>query len=179
MVADIQRPDLETRTAIIQHKASAKGLDLPLELTEYLARQFQHSVREVEGALTQLTMYCEHHDQDPSLSVMKSIIGSGPQTPRRRSITAATVLEKTALHFDLKLEELVGKKRDRDIVLPRQIAMYLMHEELGLSFPKIGTAVGGRDHTTALHSVNKIERALELDEELRAEINQVKERISL
>jgi chromosomal replication initiator protein len=179
MVADIQRPDLETRAAIVQQKAASQRIKLPVDLVEYLARHYQQSIRELEGALTQLITYCEYHELDPSLAVMKALLGPSATNPRRRSITARTVIEKTAAYFDLHPDDITGTKRDRDIVVPRQIAMYLMREELGLSYPKIAQNVGGRDHTTAMHSCNKIEKALELDEDLRAELNQVKERISL
>jgi len=179
MVADIQRPDLETRAAIVQQKAANQRIKLPVELVEYLARHYQQSIRELEGALTQLITYCEYHELDPSLAVMKALLGPSAANPRRRNITPQTVIEKTAAYFDLQPGDITGTKRDRDIVVPRQIAMYLMREELGLSYPKIAQNVGGRDHTTAMHSCNKIEKALELDEELRAELNQVKERISL
>jgi chromosomal replication initiator protein len=176
MLADIQRPDLETRAAIVQRKAFQENAQLPTELVEFLARQYQHNIRELEGALTQLIAYCELRGLEPSISVAKGLSGGG--MPRRRTLTPAAIIEKTAAHFNLRLTDIMGSKRDKDIVVPRQIAMYLMREELGLSYPKIAVAVGKRDHTTAIHSVEKIERLIEVDDELRSDINHIKERIS-
>jgi chromosomal replication initiator protein len=177
MSADIQRPDLETRSAIVQRKALQENVKLPTELVEFLARQYQHNIRELEGALTQLVAYCEVRGIEPSIIVAKGL--SGGVVPRRRTLTATTIIEKTAAYFNLQPSDITGSKRDKDIVVPRQIAMYLIHEELGLSYPKIAVALGKRDHTTAIHSVRKIERLIEVDDDLRSEVNHIKERISL
>ncbi len=180
MTADIQRPDLETRSAIIQRKAATTGARLPLDLVDYLARHVQHNIRELEGALTQLIAYCELHSIEPSLTIIKGLLG-GRVTGggRTKTITPKAILDKTAAYFDLQPSDITGSRRDRDIVVPRQIAMYLMRRDLGLSYPRIAAAVGGRDHTTAMHSVTKIEKMLEVDEDLQHEVNRVRERVSL
>jgi chromosomal replication initiator protein len=178
MSVDIQRPDLETRAAIIQNKAVGQGADLPLELVEYLARQYQHNIRELEGALTQLIAYCDLRGIEPSVVVAKDINGT-PGSIRRKLVTPKTIIEKTAAFFNVMPSDITGMKRDKEIVVPRQIAMYLMRKDLNLSYPKIAAHMGGRDHSTAMHSVNKIEKLVELDEGLRHDINQVKERINL
>lgn len=177
MQADIQRPDLETRVAIIGHKATERGMELSHELVEFLARHFQQNIREVEGALTQLSVVCEHHNTDPSVDVMKRLLGAST-SPRKRSLTPRIVLEKTSALFELPVSEIIGPKRDKDIVRPRQIAMYLMHEDIGLSYPKVGLQMGGRDHSTVMHSVRKIERSLELDHELQADLARLREQIN-
>ena len=178
MAADIQRPDLETRAAIVQRRALADGMQLPLELVEYLARHYQHNIRELEGALTQLIAYCEVRGIDPSMSVAKGLVGGANAGSRKRAISPKGIIDKTASYFDLQPSDIIGPRRDKDIVVPRQIAMYLMRHELNLSFPKIAANVGGRDHTTAMHSVQKIEKLIEVDEDLRSEVNDVKERIT-
>ncbi len=175
MSADIQRPDLETRAAIIQRKALLQGTDLSLEIVEFLARHFQHNIRELEGALTQLIAHCEVLDIQPSLSLVQGLVGSSPARPRQHSLSPKIIIEKTSAFFNLPTSDITGPKRDRDIVVPRQISMYLMKEQLNLSFPKIAATVGGRDHTTAMHSVRKIERLIEVDEDLRHNINQIKD----
>ncbi|HUC20646.1 MAG TPA: chromosomal replication initiator protein DnaA, partial [Candidatus Polarisedimenticolaceae bacterium] len=177
MAADIQRPDLETRAAIVQRKALAQGTNLSFEIVEFLARQFQHNIRELEGALTQLMAYCEVRGIAPSILVAQELTGSHTDSQRRKQITPRVIIEKTAAFFDLLPADITGTKRDRDIVVPRQISMYLMREELDLSFPKIAFTVGRRDHTTAMHSVTKIEKLIEVDDKLRQEINQIKEQI--
>ncbi|HEX7260116.1 MAG TPA: chromosomal replication initiator protein DnaA [Candidatus Saccharimonadia bacterium] len=177
MAADIQRPDLETRAAIVQRKALSQGTSLSFEIVEYLAHQFQHNIRELEGALTQLMAYCEVRGLAPSIGVARELNGSSSDSRRRKQVTPRLIIEKTAAFFDLLPTDITGTKRDRDIVVPRQISMYLMREELELSFPKIASTVGGRDHTTAMHSVTKIERLIEVDARLRNEFNQIKEQI--
>lgn len=180
MTADIQAPDLETRSAILQSKAGAQGVMLPLEVIDYLARHFQNSVRELEGALTQLIAYCELHELEPSVVTASKLLGNlAANSPRRKLPTPKSIIEKTALYFDLQPADITGSKRDKEIVVPRQITMYLMRTELNLSFPKIAQHVGGRDHTTAMHSVAKIEKLIETDEALRVELRQIKERLHL
>lgn len=180
MTADIQTPDLETRSAILQSKAGAQGVMLPQEVIEYLARHFQNNIRELEGALTHLMAICEVRGVEPSIAAATDLLGNlTASRSKRRATTPRMVIEKTATYFDLQPDDITGIKRDKEIVVPRQIAMYLMRHELSLSFPKIAACVGGRDHTTAMHSVSKIEKLIEADEGLRGEINAIKERISL
>lgn len=177
MAADIQRPDLETRAAIVQRKALSQGSNLSFEIVEFLAHQFKHNIRELEGALTQLIAYCEVRGIAPSVDMARELNGSTAGSKRQKHLTPKIIIEKTAAFFDLLPTDITGTKRDRDIVIPRQISMYLMREELELSFPKIASTVGGRDHTTAMHSVSKIGKLIEVDEKLRHEINQIKEQI--
>ena len=99
------------------------------------------------------------------------------KSSKQKALTPRIIVDKVATYFDLTPLEITGTKRDREIVVPRQIAMYLMRHDLGLSFPKIATSVGGRDHTTAMHSVNKIEKQLEADEDLRHELQTIRERL--
>lgn len=179
MVADIQKPDLETRAAIIQQKATSRGVSLSLEVVEYLARQYQNNIRELEGALTSILGQSELKAKEPSLAFITSLLGSTTPSARRKLPSPKAIIEKTSSYFDLQPSDIVGPRRDKEIVVPRQIAMYLMRTELNLSYPKIAQHVGGRDHTTAMHSVQKIEKLLEQNEEIRYEIGQVKERISL
>jgi chromosomal replication initiator protein len=179
MVADIQRPDLETRAAIIQSKAESRHVELSVEVVEYLARHYQHNIRELEGALTSILGQCEIKGTEPSLVFVKALIGDAAPASRKRLPSPKVIIEKTALHFDLQPADIIGSRRDKDIVVPRQVAMYLMRTELNLSFPKIAQQVGGRDHTTAMHSIKKIEKLIEIDSDLRSDINQVKERITM
>lgn len=178
MTADIQPPDLETRSAILQSKAAAQGVALPLDIVDYLARNVPNNIRELEGALTQLMAHCEFRSIDPSVAMAAGLLSSiAASRPKPKPLTPKTVIEKTANYYDLQVADLTGPKRDKDIVVPRQIAMYLMRHELGLSFPKIASALGGRDHTTAMHSVSKIDGQMEANENLRLEISAIKERL--
>lgn len=177
ITVDIQPPDLETRSAILQTKAQAQGVILPLEVIDYLARHAQQNIRELEGALTKVMAAFEHRGELDLMTVQRLLAGEAQSRTKFKPLAPKTVLDKVAAYFDLQTADLTGIKRDKEIVLPRQIAMYLMRYDLNLSFPKIGTAVGGRDHTTAMHSVTKIEKATESDENMRADLQAIREQL--
>ena len=175
MSIDMQTPDFETRCAILKIKAESHGINLNHEVTEYLATNVQTNIRELEGALNQLLAFCEMRGLDPDLGIASSLLGSSQARPKH--ISAKQIIERTARHFQVPLEDLLGPKRDKDIVVPRQVAMYMLRSELHLSFPKIARELGRKDHTTAIHSVEKIEKESRLDADLRASIAQIKERL--
>ena len=175
MSIDMQTPDFETRCAIIQIKATAHNANLSQAVVEYLAGYAQTNIRELEGALNQLLAYCEMRALEPDLSIAMSLLGSGKQRPKH--ISPKQVVERTARHFQIPLEDILGPKRDKDIVVPRQIAMYMLRSELHLSFPKIARELGRKDHTTAIHSVEKIEKESAADSDIREAIAEIKERL--
>ena len=179
MIADIGSPDFETRLAILRMKTELRGYEVSEEVLEYLAREIQDNIRELEGALTRIVAYCELHGSRPTTEVATSILGSILHNPRRRGVTPPQIIERVATLFSVEPSELKGPKRDRGIVLPRQIAMYLMREELGLSYPRIGAELGGRDHTTAMHAVSKISEGVTASESLRHEVSLARERLYL
>jgi len=175
MSIDMQTPDFETRCAILQTKANVHGVNLGPDVTEYLATNVQTNIRELEGALNQLLAFCEMRGLEPDLTVASSLLGASQTRPKH--ISAKQIIERTARHFQIPIEDIMGPKRDKDIVVPRQVAMYMLRSELHLSFPKIARELGRKDHTTAIHSVEKIEKESRLDAELRAAISQIKERL--
>ncbi len=178
MTCDIQAPDLETRQAILQAKAAAQGKILPLDVIDYLARNAQSNIRELEGALTQLLAASEHRELEPNLSLATQLLaGQAVARPKLRPLTPKAIIERVAAYFDLQTADILGAKRDKEIVVPRQIVMYLMRQELDLSYPKIAAAVGGRDHTTAMHSVTKIEKQIESDESLRLSLQSIRDQL--
>jgi chromosomal replication initiator protein len=179
IIVDVQPPDLETRSAIIQQKAQAQGLVLPLEVVDFVARHAQSNIRELEGTLTKVLADVEHRGGDMGLERVRQLMASEVATrPKLKPMSAKSILERVAAYYDLTLADLCGPKRDKDIVVPRQVAMYLMHEEMSLSYPKIAAAVGGRDHTTAMHSVGKIEKLLEADDNLRSDVQLLRDRLN-
>ncbi len=179
MMADISAPDLETRSAILQRKAAAQGVLLSVEVIDYIAKNVASNVRELEGSLTRFIAHCEFHHVEASVAAAASLFGSRANgKTKARAVTPKAILDKVANYYDLSSADLIGPKRDKEIVTPRQVAMYLMRHELSLSFPKIAAVVGGRDHSTAMHSVTKIEKLLEVDEALRGELSAIKERIT-
>jgi chromosomal replication initiator protein len=175
MAIDMQNPDFETRCAIIQTKAEQAGAELPQDVVEYLARLIQTNIRELEGALNQLLAFCEMRGLKPDLVIASSLLGNSKNRPKH--ISARSLVEKTARHFQIGLDEMVGPKRDKEIVYPRQVAMYLLRSELHLSFPKIARELGRKDHTTAIHSVEKIEADMNIDPHTRQHIIEIKEKL--
>jgi len=175
MSIDMQIPDFETRCAIVQTKASTHDITLPADAVEFLANLVQTNIRELEGALNQLLAFCEMRDLQPDLAIATSLLGGSKARPKH--ISPKQIIERTARHFQLSLEDILGPKRDKDIVVPRQIAMYILRSELHLSFPKIARELGRKDHTTAIHSVEKIEKEVIYDADIRAAISEIKERL--
>ncbi len=176
MSIDIQMPDFETRCAIINAKAGLSGVTLNTETVEFLANNIKTNIRELEGALNQLLAYAELHHVEPDVSTAEGLLGNVRHS-RPQHLTSKQIIDKTAKHFQLKVEEICGNQRDKHIVVPRQIAMYLLRSELHLSFPKIAGELGRKDHTTAIHSVEKIEKAIKLDYMIREQVNAIRERL--
>ncbi|MCA9333766.1 chromosomal replication initiator protein DnaA, partial [Candidatus Saccharibacteria bacterium] len=175
MSIDMQIPDFETRCAIVQTKAQSQKFSLPSDVMEFLANNIRTNIRELEGALNQLIAYCEMRNLEPDLLMAKSVLGASRVRPKH--ITPKQVIERTAKHFQISLDDILGPKRDKDIVMPRQVAMYMLRSELHLSFPKIARELGRKDHTTAIHSVEKIEKEASKDANIKAAISEIKERL--
>lgn len=175
MSIDMQIPDFETRCAIVQTKASEHATTLPQPVVEFLANLVQTNIRELEGALNQLLAFCEMRGLEPDINIATSLLGGTKTRPKH--LSAKQIIERTAKHFQISLEDILGPKRDKDIVVPRQVAMYMLRSELHLSFPKIARELGRKDHTTAIHSVEKIEKEAGFDPGLKAAITEIKERL--
>ena len=176
MSIDIQMPDFETRVAIINAKAELSGVSLNKETVEFLANNIKTNIRELEGALNQLLAYSELHHIEPDISTAEGLLGNVRRS-RPQHINSKQVIDKTAKHFQLSTDEICSSKRDKHIVIPRQIAMYLLRSELHMSFPKIAVELGRKDHTTAIHSVEKIEKAIKLDYMVREQVSAIRERL--
>ncbi|MEX0749005.1 MAG: helix-turn-helix domain-containing protein, partial [Candidatus Saccharimonadales bacterium] len=175
MTADIQAPDFETRVAIIQTKAHQHGMRVAPDVGEYLATHIQSNVRELEGALTKVLAHCEMTRQELTLSVVEQVLGANPA--RKQRLTDKHIIDKTARFFNIAIDDIIGPRREKTISEPRQIAMYLMRQELHLSFPAIARACGRKDHTTAMHSVSKIDNAIQKDTSLRQAVFEIKEHL--
>jgi chromosomal replication initiator protein len=175
MSIDMQIPDFETRCAIVQTKAQGHNHVLEPDVVEFLASNIQTNIRELEGALNQLLAWCEVRNIEPTLAVASSLLNVNRTRPKH--LSARQIIERTARHFQIPIEDIVGPKRDKDIVVPRQIAMYMLRNELKLSFPKIARELGRKDHTTAIHSVEKIDRESQTDASLRMAISEIREHL--
>ncbi len=177
MLVDIQQPDYETRLAIIQEKAGATPIKLSPEALEFIAKNIQKNVRELEGALNRVIAHCELHNKEASLEYTKKILEGILDRPQQRSVDSKKIIDTVSVYYNISHDDLRGKRRKQEIVRPRQVAMYLLRKENNASFPSIGQQFGGRDHTTAMHACEKITKLLEHDEELAHDINFIKERL--
>ena len=144
-------------------------------MVEYLATNVPTNIRELEGALNQLLAFCEMRGLEPDLRLASTLMGGVKTRPKH--VSAKQIIERTAKHFSVSMDDILGPKRDKDIVVPRQVAMYMLRSELHLSFPKIAKELGRKDHTTAIHSVEKIEKESALDADIRSAISEIKERL--
>ncbi len=176
MAIDIQMPDFETRCAIVEAKAALSGIALERDTVEYLAKNIKTNIRELEGALNQLLAYSEMRGVLPDISTAEGLLGNVRHS-RPQHVTAKQIIDKTARHFQIEIKEICGDKRDKHIVVPRQIAMYLLRSELHLSFPRIAQELGRKDHTTAIHSVEKIEKSIKLDFLIREQVAEIREKL--
>lgn len=174
MSIDIQMPDFETRCAILESKSANAGIELDQQTVEYLANNVRTNIRELEGVLNQLLAYAEMRGITPDISTAEGFVGNVRRS-RPHYLTAKQVIEKTAKYFHLQTSDICSARRDKHIVLPRQIAMYLLRSELHMSFPKIAVELGRKDHTTAIHSIEKIEKAIKLDFAIREHVADIRE----
>jgi chromosomal replication initiator protein len=175
MSIDMQNPDFETRCAIVQSKAEVANIQLPNDVVEFLANHIQTNIRELEGALNQLVAFCEMRRVEPSVEYVADLLSSHIQKNKR--LNAKQIIDKVAKHYQVSVSDLLSPKRDKDIVFPRQIAMYLMRSELDLSFPKIARELGRKDHTTAMHSISKMTSELKTNIETKQVVQELKEKL--
>lgn len=175
MTIDMQTPDFETRCAILHTKANDQNFSLPRDVVEFLATRIQSNIRELEGALNQLIAFCEMRAVEPDIRLVTSMFDGARGRPKH--VTARAIIERTAKYFHISIDDILGPKRDKDIVVPRQIAMYMLRSELHLSFPKIAHELGRKDHTTAIHSIEKIQRELSYESPIRQSVNELKEKL--
>ncbi|HOM33351.1 MAG TPA: chromosomal replication initiator protein DnaA, partial [Candidatus Paceibacterota bacterium] len=155
MIADISIPDFETRVAILKLKSQLKGVLFSEEIYQYIASIIQKNIRELEGALNRIIMYQKINNQPINLEMVKNILKNITSSPNK-IITPKKIIETVADFYDLKEKDILNNSRKKEIVKPRQIAMYLLREDLKSSFPFIGRKFSGKDHTTAIHSYKKI-----------------------
>jgi chromosomal replication initiator protein len=177
MMADIGSPDFETRIAILQAKCREKNYLLEQEILHHVGTVVQSNVRELEGALNKIIALHQFKNTIPTIESVKPIIASFQPSKNKKSITPRHLIQTVAVYFDLQIEDLLGKSREKRLAFPRQIIMYIMREEMKSSFPSIGTELGGRDHTTAMHAYEKISNQISGDEKLQQDVEMIKQRL--
>ncbi|MDI6602494.1 MAG: chromosomal replication initiator protein DnaA [Patescibacteria group bacterium] len=176
MIADISYPDYETRIAILKTKCLERKTEFSEEVLGYIAANIQKNIRELEGALNRLIAYQRLNNRSPDLEITKTLLTNLISTPSK-VVSIKKIIQAVVEFYDLKEKEILSSSRKKEIVKPRQIAMYLLREELKSSFPFIGRRFGGKDHTTAIHAYKKIIKELEKNNQLEEELNLIKQRI--
>jgi chromosomal replication initiator protein len=179
LVADLKPPDLETRVAILRKKAEDDQLTLDPEVIDFIASSCRSSVRELEGAVIKLLAYSSLTHQEITVQLAKvalqGVLGTPPEEPLR--ITPRAIQKIVARHFHVAPDALASKRRTKDLTTPRHLAMYLIKDILDLPLVQIGALFGGRDHSTVIHSIRKIEGLLDQDPALAARIKTIREEL--
>ena len=176
LIVDIQKPDYETRIAILKKKADDEHMDIPYEVIEYIAQRMDSNIRELEGTLTRLNANAELMDEPITLDSARECLSQLVSTSSRKP-TAEIIIRTVAQQYGVSEEDMVSKRRSRDISTPRQVAMYLTRELTNLSTTNIGSAFGGRDHTTVMHACDKISGLAKSDYSFKRRMEELKEMV--
>lgn len=176
MIADIGSPDFETRLAILKAKCEEKNIELNPKVMEYIVSAVKNNIREIEGALNRLIVFQKINNKSPDPEIAKKLLESLITSPRRTT-NFRKILQVVSNLYDLTEKDLLSTARQKEIVKPRQIAMYLLREELKESYPAIGRRFGGKDHTTVIYAWEKIARELKSNDNLLTEIDLIRQRL--
>ncbi len=176
MIADIGNPDFESRMAILKTKIAEYDIEIAEDVCEYVVAHIQRNIRELEGALNRLFAAYRLTHKTPTLQEAKSLLHNIISNPNKM-VSPKKIIQIVADFYDLKEKEIVSASRKKEVVKPRQVAMYLLRAELKSSYPLIGKRFGGKDHTTAIYACEKIANELQGSEVLLDELNLIKQRI--
>lgn len=177
MIADITMPDFETRVAILQKKCVEKKFELSEKIFHAIAASIQSNIRELEGSLNKIIAYHQLKSLEPTVESVKSLLSSIESAAMKQSLTPKMIMDTVGGFYNIQLEMILNKSREKRVSYPRQIIMYLMREEMKMSYPTIGDELGGRDHTTAMHACDKIRSDIENSPKLKQEIELIKQRL--
>ncbi len=179
LISDIQTPDLETRMAILKKKAIIDNMRVDDDVLQYIASQITSNIRELEGALIRAHAYASLTSTPLTVQTVAGILRPVTPTSQKPSVTVDRVIESTAAHYRVEPSELRSAKRSQDLTLPRHVAMYLAHETLQMSFPRIGQAFGNRKHTSALYAYNRIKEQIVKDGDLLESLKQIRRQLGV
>jgi chromosomal replication initiator protein len=166
LICDIQPPDVETRVAILRKKVEYHAAEVPGEILEFIATNIQDNIRELEGALTRVCAYASLTKQALDMDLARRVLADIVTDTTPRPITAPDILQATAERYGFEIDQLTGRRRHRDLVQARQVAMYVCRQLTPLSFPSIAREFGGRDHTTIIHAVERVEQLMKERQEV-------------
>lgn len=171
LIADIQPPDFETRIAILRKKAESENYEVPDDVINYIAQNIQSNIRKLEGALIRIYAYSSLSNREVNLELaqeaLKHLISSN------KKVTIKDIQEVVANYYSISVDEILSKKKNKNIAFPRQVAMYITRKLTDFSLPKIGDNFGGRDHSTVLHACNKITENIENSSDLKKKIDDI------
>jgi chromosomal replication initiator protein len=177
LVANIGIPDLETRVAILQYKAERKGLKIPQKVAFFIAEHIFNNVRQLEGAINRLSAYCGLIQTEVTQEIVETTLSELFQYVPQKKVTVESILKSVSSMFNVRVQDLRGSTRKKEVAFPRQVAMYLAKELINESLMKLASSFGGKTHSTLLHSWNKIKKQLETDETLRRQIQMTKQNL--
>jgi len=177
LLTDIQPPDVETRLAILRRNAELAPRAVPIDVLEFIATLVSDNIRELEGALTRITAFAALTNGEIDLAMAESVLQDLLPGHEAKTLTAQDIIRATADSYSFSVDEVTGKSRRQPLVLCRQVAMYLCRDLTDLSLPKIGAQFGGRDHTTVIHSVDKVRTLLQTDRNVFDQVNRLSQRL--
>ncbi|MCK4400997.1 chromosomal replication initiator protein DnaA [bacterium] len=178
LITDIQPPDLETRIAILQKKAEREGMSMPNDVAYLIADNIKANIRELEGALVRLIAFASLTGEKIDINLANTALKDIIYHNKNKQININSIKEKIVEYFQIRLSDLNSSRRSRNIVMPRQIAMYISRELTDLSLPEIGASFGGKDHTTVMHACAKIKKKIDINNNFRETIDKIKDIIS-
>jgi chromosomal replication initiator protein len=177
LIADIQPPDVETKLAILKMKAEQNSIKLPEDVALFLANSICNNVRELEGYLIRIGAYASLTSIPVSLEMARNVL-KDILVERNRELSVEEIIKRVSIHFNMKISDIKSAKRLKAVVLPRQIAMYLSRQLTPSSYPEIGDRFGGKDHSTIIHAIRKIEKLMEVDFQLRTTIENLRKELT-
>ncbi len=172
MIVDLPYPDVESRTAILKAKATQQDYIISDEILQYIAACVESNIRELEGILNSVICQSQLRNRELSLQEVKNLIKNN--TKPKKNVSVKDIVKIVADFYNIDEESVYNKTRRKEVVKPRQVAMYILREDCNISYPSIGQKMGGRDHTTVIHSCEKIKNDIKSDSALSSEINQIR-----
>jgi chromosomal replication initiator protein len=177
LIADIQPPDIETRVAILKQKMKSDNIVLPNDVAFFLASNVKSNIRELEGMLTRVVAFASLNKCEITIDLAKDILKDLIKT-KDTEVHIGAIQKEVSTYFNIKMSDLKSNRKQKSIVLPRQVGMYLARKLTKMSFPEIGAHFGGKDHSTIIYAVNKIEKALHFDKEVKTAVTALTTKLS-
>ena len=173
LIADIQKPDIETRIAILRKKAMSENIMVGDDVLELIASRIESNIRELEGSLTRLVAFSTLHKRPIDVALCEEALKEVFEQKAPRRVDENVVMSAVSDYYGVTPEDLKSSRRNREITVPRQVAMYLCRQKLGLSYPELGRAFGGKDHSTVIHAIKKIKKLLVSDKDVQRLVTQL------